>query len=186
MRQQVHDQKLLTDSALAYSTRTRQAMVDFTRLANERLDNMHEILNEEQRSIAVIAQRMRQISDSQFAWAHALVYNMLESARFTMLHDSITQLETGVENLVLSQLTPALIPVADIQDILANVTRTLSANGLKPCASTARDVYESKSLQYTRHRDSLYVRLFFRTHASLQWQYIAQLYCRYRSPDINS
>jgi hypothetical protein len=160
LKQQIHDQKLLTDTALADGTRTRQAMVDFTRLANERLDNMHEILNQEHHSVAVIAQRMRQISDSQFAWAHALVYTMLESARFTMLHDSITQLETGVENLMLSQLTPALIPVADIQEILDNMTRSLAANGLKPCASTARDVYESKSFQYTRHRDSLYIKLF--------------------------
>lgn len=150
----------MTDTALADSTRTRQAMVDFTRLANHRLDNMHEILNEDHRSIALMAQRIHQTADTQFAWTNALVYVLLENGRFILWYDSIPQLETGVENLVLSHLTPALILVADIQNISDNVTRTLSANGLKLCASTPKDVYESKSFQYTRHRDSLYVRLF--------------------------
>jgi hypothetical protein len=69
----------MTDTALADSTRTRQAMVDFTRLANHRLDNMHEILNEDHRSIALMAQRIHQTADTQFAWTNALVYVLLEN-----------------------------------------------------------------------------------------------------------
>lgn len=88
------------------------------------------------------------------------MFSLLEISRFIQLHDKITQLKTGVENLVSSQLTPGLIPVEDIRDILTNTTARLSADGRKLCVSTAKDVYEAKSFQFIRHRDSLYIRLF--------------------------
>jgi hypothetical protein len=152
--------KLMTDSALADSTKTRQVMSDYTRIANRRLNNMHAILQEEHKSIDLVARGIRSVSDSQFVWGNALVFSLSEISRFIQLHDELAQLETGIENLVSAQLTPSLIPVEDIRDILTNTTARLAADGRKLCASTAQDVYEAKSFQFTRHRESLYIRLF--------------------------
>jgi hypothetical protein len=126
-------------------------MSDYTRIANRRLNNMHAILNEEHKSIDLVARGIRQLPDSQFVWANALMFSLSEMSRFIQLHDELAQLETGIENLVASQLTPSLILVEDIRDILTNTTARLSADGRKLCAATGKDVNEAKSFQFTRH-----------------------------------
>lgn len=161
VQKEINDQRLLSETALADGTRTRQAVAEFTQITNHRLSNMHAVLNEQQTNIAVIAQRLRSMSENSFAWAHAMLYAIVELSRFITIHDDIMSHEMGVEALVPSQLTLALVSVKEIQTILNNLTRTLSANGQKLCANKAKDVFESKSFQFMRHRDSLYIRLFF-------------------------
>lgn len=92
---QISDMELVTDSALADSSKTRQAMSDYTRIASRRLDNMHSMLNKQHKSIALVAHKIRQMSESQFAWADALMFSFLEISRFIQLHDEIAQLETA-------------------------------------------------------------------------------------------
>jgi hypothetical protein len=161
VRKEIADQKLMSETALADGTRTRQAVAEFTQLTNRRLSNMHVVLNDQQINIAAIAQRLRVMSDNTFAWTNALLYAIVELSRYITIHDDIMALETGVEALVSAQLTPALISVREIQTILNNLKQTLSANGQKLCAKTPQDVFESKSFQFLRHKNSLYIRLLF-------------------------
>jgi hypothetical protein len=126
------------------------------------------------------------MSDHTFLWVNALLYAIVELSRYITIHEEIITLETGVEALVSSQLTPALISVKEIQTILNNLTRTLSANGQKLCASTPQNVFESKSFQFMRHKDSLYIHLFFRTHVILRWQSTVRQFYHFRWQAINS
>jgi hypothetical protein len=54
VRKEINDQRLLSETALADGTRTRQAVAEFTQITNHRLSNMHAVLNEQQTNIAVI------------------------------------------------------------------------------------------------------------------------------------
>jgi hypothetical protein len=62
------------------------------------------------------------MAESQLAWANTLTYGLSELSRFVEVHDMVAHLENAVQLLVASQLTPALIPVADVERILANVS----------------------------------------------------------------
>jgi hypothetical protein len=160
MRKAIADLQLVAQTSLGDAAKTRAAMADYTHIANQRLDSMHAILSEQQKSVSFVASKVRQMAESQFAWANTLTYGLSELSRFVEVHDTVAHLENAVQLLVASQLTPALIPVADVERILANVSRTLGGYGLRLCATTAKDIYESRSFQYARHRDSLYIRLF--------------------------
>jgi hypothetical protein len=160
MRKAIADLQLVAQTSLGDAAKTRAAMADYTHIANQRLDSMHAILSEQQKSVSFVATKVRQMAESQFAWANTLTYGLGELSRFVEVHDTVAHLENAVQLLVASQLTPALIPVADVERILANVSRTLGGYGLRLCATTAKDIYESRSFQYARHRDSLYIRLF--------------------------
>jgi hypothetical protein len=124
LKKQIAEIKSMTDSALADSTNARRTMADYTRIASQRLDNMHSVLNKQHKSIALVAHRIRQMSDSQDAWANALMYSLVELSRFIQIHDQIAQLESGIDAMVSSQLTLALISVNDIRAMLTNMTRT--------------------------------------------------------------
>jgi hypothetical protein len=85
------------------------------------------------------------MSESQFAWANALMFSLLEISSVYTIARRNNAVGNGHRKFGLVQLTPGLIPVDDIRDILTNTTARLSADGRKLCASTAKDVYESKS-----------------------------------------
>jgi hypothetical protein len=145
MRKAIADLQLVAQTSLGDAAKTRAAMADYTHIANQRLDSMHAILSEQQKSVSFVASKVRQMAESQFAWANTLTYGLSELSRFVEVHDTVAHLENAVQLLVASQLTPALIPVADVERNLANVSRTLGGYGLRLCATTAKDIYESRS-----------------------------------------
>jgi hypothetical protein len=159
MKQTIADAKLMADTALSDVTKMRSATAEFTQLTNQRLNGMHSILNEQQKSVTGIAKEIKQMSQTQFMWVTSLSLALNELTRFIQIHDAIFELETGVQSLIYAQLTPALIGVQELNVILANVSRAVEARGMKLCAITAKDIYEAKTFAYARHRDSLYIKL---------------------------
>lgn len=61
--------------------------------------------------------------------------------------------------MIYAQLTLALIGVQDLNVIFTNVSRSVEARGMKLCAITAKDIYESKTFAFARHGDNLYIKL---------------------------
>jgi hypothetical protein len=153
MKKTIADAKLMADTALSDVTKMRSATAEFTQLTNQRLNGMHSILNEQQKSVTGIAKEIRQMSQTQFMWVTSLSLALNELTRFIQIHDAIFELEAGVQSLMYGQLTPALIGVQELNVILANVSRVVEARGMKLCAITAKDVYEAKTFAYARHRE---------------------------------
>jgi hypothetical protein len=149
----------MADTALSDVTKMRSATAEFTQLTNQRLNGMHSILNEQQKSVTGIAKGIRQMSQTQFMWVTSLAFALNELTRFIQIHDAIFELEAGVQSLMYAQLTPALIRVQELNVILANVSRAVEARGMKLCAITAKNIYEAKTFAYARHKESLYIKL---------------------------
>jgi hypothetical protein len=159
VKQHIADSQLMSRSALDVAERSRLAMQQFVSVSSERLDNLHKILNEEQKSISTIAANIRLISDENFAWIKAQSVVMRELQRYVDAHDSIFDLQAAVEGLLGGNLSPTLISPLDMQAIIANSSKVLAEKGWKLCISHPKDVYESRSFSYTRHRHILFIRL---------------------------
>jgi hypothetical protein len=159
MKKTIADAKLIADTSLSDVTKLRASTAQFTQLTNQRLNSMHSILNEQQKSVTGIAKEIRQMSQTQFMWVTSLSLALNELTRFIQIHDAIFELEAGIQSLMYGQLTPALIGIQELNVILANVSRLVEARGMKLCAITAKDVYEAKTFAYARHGNSLYIKL---------------------------
>jgi hypothetical protein len=159
MKKTIADAKLIAETSLSDVTKLRTATEQFSQITNQRLNGMHAILNEQQKSVTEVTKEIRQISQTQFMWVTSLSLALNELTRFIQIHDAIFELEAGVQSLMYGQLTPALIGIRDLNVILANVSRVVEARGMKLCAITAKDVYEAKTYAYARHENSLYIKL---------------------------
>jgi hypothetical protein len=183
MKNAISDAKLVADTALSDVTKMRSATLQFTQLTSQRLNGMHSILNEQQKSVTAIAKEIKQLSQSQFMWATSLSLALNELTRFIQIHDAIFELEMGVQSLMYAQLTPALIGVQELNVILTNVSRAVESRGMKICIKSAKDLYESKTFAYyARHKESLYIKLSI-PYMRFSPLFIAQLYQVYRLQD---
>ena len=103
----------------------RKATEQFSQITNQRLNGMHAILNEQQKSVTEVTKEIRQMSQTQFMWITSLSLALNELTRFIQIHDAIFELEAGVQSLMYGQLTPALIGIGELTNILAQAPLTL-------------------------------------------------------------
>jgi hypothetical protein len=159
MKKTIADAQFIAQTSLDDVTKMRTATQQFSQITNQRLNGMHAILNEQQKSVTEVTKEIRQISQTQLMWISSLSLALNELTRFIQIHDAIFELESGVQALMYGQLTPSLIGIRELNVILANVSRVVEARGMKLCAITAKDIYEAKTYAYARHENSLYIKL---------------------------
>jgi hypothetical protein len=112
MKKTIADAKLIVEMSLSDVTKLRTATEQFSQITNQRLNGMHAILNEQQKSFTEVTKEIRQISQTQFMWVTSLSLAHNELTRFIQIHDAILELESGVQSLMYGQLTPALIGIS--------------------------------------------------------------------------
>ena len=159
LKKHIEDVKLLADTAAADSAHVKSSMIAFTQLSNERFDKLHQVVNEQQRAFSAIASEIQSIADSSKLELNAIVTISSELARYVEIHDTIQELELGVEDLINGQITPKLIDTNDINRALQNATITLGKQSMTLCVTTAKDVYGSQSFDFARYMNDLFIRI---------------------------
>ena len=155
----IADVKSLTDNVAAESARIKNSLIAFTQLSNDRFNTLHAVLNEQQKSLHSVASDIKSLNDRSNIELNAITVIALELARYVDIHDSIQELELGIEDLVQGRLTPKLISVDDINNALRNASSALRQQSMTLCTLTAKDVYASNTFVYARSDDDLFVRI---------------------------
>jgi hypothetical protein len=159
LRKHIEDVLLLAKTAADDSARVKDTMVAFTRLANERFETLHAVLNEQQKSHIAMANDIQSLTKDTQLEFNAIIAVTLELARYVQVHDNIQQLEFGVEALIHGQISPRLIDVSNINSAIANATEALRRKSMSLCTLTAKDVYTSQTFDFARHENDLFVRI---------------------------
>jgi hypothetical protein len=98
--------------------------------------------------------QIRALGDANYMEYSALTYIAQEIAKCIM----VQQIELGVEALLQGQLSPKLLSVELVTQILENVTRGLEENSYYLCYETPQDLHESRNFDYTRHGNDIIIR----------------------------
>ena len=81
---------------------------------------------------------------------------MRELASYVSLHDSVQELELGIEDLIRGQLTPRMISVEELGEAILNVSEALGVKGktqFRLCQTSPQDVYRNPSYDFVRHEN---------------------------------
>jgi hypothetical protein len=89
----------------------------------------------------------------------AISYMVAELTRYMAIHDNILLLELGLEDLVHGQLTPRLVAVGLLDDVLRNASQTMYVKGFELSLIVATDVYVANNFDFARKANNLYIRL---------------------------
>jgi hypothetical protein len=143
----------------ADAVRTREGLATFTKLQNERLDKIHAVLREEQASITRLYTNVRAAHDTAALEMNALTIVMNELARFVALHDDVQELALGIDETLHAQLSPKLITVAQLREMINDVNDELVKQGARLCLNSPREVYMLKSFDIARAQNDLIIRL---------------------------
>jgi hypothetical protein len=150
--------KGIVDLTAADVSHVKHAMATYTKFENERMNNMKELLEQEGKSMTRLHD-IRQLSETSHIEYNVITLMSLELAKCVQLHDSLQQLEFGIEDLLHGQLTPKLISVEANADMLTDVSKTLELQSYVLCFKTPQQVYASQTFDYARHESSLIIRL---------------------------
>jgi hypothetical protein len=145
--------KGMVDLAAADVRHAKHAMETYTKFENERMNNMKELLEQAGKSMTRLHDDIRQLSETSHIEYNAITVMSLELTKFVQLHDSLQQLEFGIEDLLHGQLTPKLISVEAIADMLANVSKTLEEQSYVLCFITPQQVYASQTFDICETRE---------------------------------
>jgi hypothetical protein len=146
----------MAETAAADASRTRQGMASVARLQDERYENLRGVLQEVHKSIGAIFRGFTKVSGETQLEVEAITYITLETARFVKLHDTIQQLELGIEDLVHGQLTPRLVGAGSLKETLANISRTLGKRAYELSQKTPEEMYVGGNFDFTRKGHDLY------------------------------
>ena len=159
LRQEMRKIKDWAGTANADNERTREGMATFTRLSNQRFDAMREILDRDQKALEIL-HRQAQVAETQMHLVDMVVsYSLRELANYVSLHDSVQELELGIEDLIRGQL---MIGVEQLGEAILNVSEALSAKGptqFRLCQTSPHDVYRNPSYDFVRHDNELSIML---------------------------
>jgi len=92
--------KTSSDSSAAGLELTRQEMATYAKLSNERMDNLHTILNSEVTAINKIQDYVRSLSGTMNVEMAAMIYLMDELKQYTKIHDSMAEIHAGIHDLI--------------------------------------------------------------------------------------
>jgi hypothetical protein len=138
----------MAETAAADASRTREGLAIFTKLSNERIDKLHDVLKLQQQSIGQVHQEILATAELVHHEYSTIMYMAIEMAKYVSVHDTVPLLELGVEDLVHVQLTPRLIDANTLTGALSKITRLLRGQAKKPCYSTTREIYERRNFDY--------------------------------------
>jgi hypothetical protein len=151
--------KELSEASSASSNRVRLGSISFTKLENSRLDKLHQAIAEQERSMGAIYAQIRTLTDTTYYEYAAIAFLAQEIAKYIEVQQNVQQIEEGVEALLQGQLSPKLLSVELIRQVIANITAELEATACYLCLKTPQDVYASRNFDYARHGNDLIIRL---------------------------
>jgi hypothetical protein len=125
--------KSLSAASAADAQRTREGFATFTKMTGERMDKMHEILEEDHVVLSKAIKSIKNFMVTSHIEYNAMTYMAKGLARFVLIHDGIQRLEQGVEDLIQGHLTPNLIAVEMLEPVLTNLSEKLRNDNLKLC-----------------------------------------------------
>jgi hypothetical protein len=149
----------LTQASAAASDRVRLGLITLTKLEDSRLDKLHSVLQEQQKTMGEVYAQIHALGDSNYMEYSALTYIAQEIAKYIEVQRNVQQVELGVEALLQGQLSPKLLSVELVTQILENVTRELEQNSYYLCYETPQDLYDSRNFDYERHQNDIIIRL---------------------------
>ena len=162
LRQEIRKIKDWAGTAKTDNERTREGLATFTRLSNTRFDAMRDILDRDQKALELL-HRQAQYATSQLHLLDIIIsFSLREPADYVSLHDSVQELEMGIEDLIGGKLTPRMITVEQLGEAILNVSEALSAEGTSPfrlCQTTPQDIYRNPSYDFVRHGNELFIML---------------------------
>jgi hypothetical protein len=164
----------------ADAVRTREGLATFAKLQNERLDNIHAVLREEQASIKDLYTNVRAAHDTAALEMNAVTTAIAELARFVALHDDVQELSLGIDETLHAQLSPKLITVAQLRDMINDVNDELVKQGTKLCHSSPREIYMIQNFDVARAQNDLIIRL----RLPYSWHPRMSVYKTYTFPSI--
>jgi hypothetical protein len=132
----------VAETGAADASRTREGLAEFTKLQNERLDSLKNVLREQHKSLVAIFRELRAEGETVSLGFEALSYMTTQIARYVAVHDNVQMLELGAEDLVHGQLTPRLVEVGILNDVLRNASKVLYRKGFELCFATPAEVYQ--------------------------------------------
>jgi hypothetical protein len=141
------------------ASRSREGLATFTRLQNERLDNLKGALEAEQQSIRQLYTRIQEEHEISYFEVKAISVIATEIAKFVGLHDDVMELAHAIGQLAFGELSPKLIEVSELTDLLKNITQVLRKTGYRLCHATAREVYAGRNFDFARQGSDLIIRL---------------------------
>ena len=159
MKKLIEDVETMAETATADAARTREGLVTFTKIQEERMTNFRRVLEEEHKTVEAMYREIRAATDDEQWELNAVAYAMQALARYVALHDDLLHLLAGIEDLVHGQLTPRLIEMDQVQRIFMNVTRTLQREGKELCPTSAAEIYTSGTYEFARKGQSLFVHI---------------------------
>ena len=109
LRQEVRKIKDWAGTAKVDNERTREGLATFTRLSNQRFDAMREVLDREQKALEILHKEAQSATNEMHLLDMMISFSLRELASYVSLHDSIQELELGMEDLIRGQLTPRMI-----------------------------------------------------------------------------
>jgi hypothetical protein len=159
LRDEISKIKELSEASSASSDRVRLGLTSFTKLENSRLDKLHQAIAEQQRSMGEIYAQIRTLTDTTYYEYAAIAFLAQEIAKYIEVQQNVQQIEEGVEALLQGQLSPKLLSVELIRQVIANITAELETTAYYLCLKTPQYVYESRNFDYARHGNDLIIRL---------------------------
>ena len=159
IRQVLRGIKEASDLTASDSSRTRQEMASFAKIANERINDLHKVVDLELASMNRMKDYVRTISSGVNMDQKAMVYLMQELSEFTRVRESISDIETGVQDLINGFLSPKLIEIEPLRALLMSIASKLKNEGKRLCYETTSDVYTSRTFSFLRQQNDLVIQI---------------------------
>jgi len=157
VRQLLIEVKTGSDIATSATGRIRDSLSTFEKLENKRIDDLHTVMDMEQKALGHARNDIDDLRRTLNFETGIMTYLVDELRRFTQIHDSISELATGIDDLVRGELSPHLLPVEEASKLLIVTRRRLKSKGLRLVYETVRDVYQNSNFAFHRELQDLFV-----------------------------
>lgn len=117
------------------------------------------MLREQHKSLAAIYREVRADGNVALLRYEAMSYMSVELAPYMAVHDNVQLLELGAEDLIHGHLTPRLVEVGTLDDVLRKASEVLHSKGLELSFTTPTDVYVAGNFDFIRRVNNLSIRL---------------------------
>lgn len=169
VRKLIEQIKLGYDAAAVDSAGLRDSMSTFEKLQNKRMDDLHTAIDLENQALGNVNSHIDDLQRSLTVENGIMTFMLNELRQFTEIHDTITDLANGIDDMIRGVLSPHIIPVEEATRLLANTRRTLERKQLKLCYQTTRELYQSSNFVFYRSAAELFIilRLPYARHKPL-------------------
>jgi uncharacterized protein YdiU (UPF0061 family) len=103
-KDEIDELKELTQASAAATDHVRLGLVTLTKLEDSRVEKLHSVLQEQQRTMGEVYTQIRALGDSNYMEYSALTYLAQEIAKYITVQQNVQQVESGVVALLQGQL----------------------------------------------------------------------------------